>query len=89
MAIKERKQILDKLKLAITDIGAKVLRQNNSSLDSNLFPITSGKIFTDVIFDSVISAYKSGFITFLPEYYATDEVANRVKEIERASETTI
>lgn len=51
--------------------------------------ITSGKIFTDVIFDSVISAYKSGFITFLPEYYATDEVANRVKEIERASETTI
>lgn len=51
--------------------------------------ITSGKIFTDVIFDSVISAYKSGFITFLPEYYATDEVANRVKEIDRASETTI
>ncbi len=49
--------------------------------------ITSGKIFTDVIFDSVISAYKSGFIEFLPEYYATDEVANRVKEIERASET--
>lgn len=44
LAIKERKQILDKLKLAITDIGAKVLRQNNSSLDSNLFPIE----FTDV-----------------------------------------
>lgn len=49
--------------------------------------ITSGKIFTDVIFDSVISAYKSGFIEFLPEYYATDEVENRVKEIELASET--
>lgn len=44
LAIKERKQILDKLKLAITDIGARVLRQNNSSLDSNLFPIE----FTDV-----------------------------------------
>lgn len=51
--------------------------------------ITSGKIFTDVIFGSVISAYKSGFIEFLPEYYATDEVANRVREIEQASETTI
>jgi len=51
--------------------------------------ISSGKIFTDVIFDSAISAFKSGFIEFLPEYYATDEVANRVKDIERATETTI
>lgn len=51
--------------------------------------ITSGKIFTDVIFDSVISAYKSGFIEFLPEYYATEEVAIRVIEIERTYETTI
>ncbi|MEE1885308.1 phospholipase D-like domain-containing protein [Pedobacter flavus] len=51
--------------------------------------ILSGKIFTDVIFDSVISAYKSGFIEFLPEYYATEEVAFRVKEIDRASEIAI
>jgi len=51
--------------------------------------ITSGKIFTDVIFDSVISAYKSGFIEFLPEYYANEEVTIRVKEIERTNETTI
>jgi len=51
--------------------------------------ITSGKIFTDVIFGSVICAYKSGFIEFLPEYYATDEVANRVRAIEQASEITI
>jgi len=51
--------------------------------------ITSGRIFTDVIFGSVISAYKAGFIEFLPVYYATDEVANRVKEIEKVSETTI
>ncbi len=43
-AVNERKQILNKLKLAITDIGAIVLRQNNSSLDSNLFPIE----FTDI-----------------------------------------
>ena len=51
--------------------------------------IMSGKIFTDVIFGSVISAYKSGFIEFLPEYYATDEVTKRVQAIEQASETTI
>lgn len=50
--------------------------------------ITSGKIFTEVIFGSIISAYKSGFIEFLPEYYATDEVANRVRAIDQASETT-
>lgn len=57
--------------------------------DDFIARITSGKIFTDVIFDSVISAYKSGFIEFLPEYYATDEVAIRVREIEQASKTTI
>lgn len=51
--------------------------------------ITSGKIFTDVILNSVISAYKSGFIEFLPRYYAADEVAKRVMEIEQASITTI
>ena len=45
-AITERKQILDKLKLAITDIGNKILRQKNSSLDSNLFPIEYSDIFS-------------------------------------------
>jgi len=47
--------------------------------------ITSGKLFTDVIFNSVITAYKSGFIEHLPQYYATDEVSNRVKEIEEST----
>lgn len=46
LAVRERKQILDTLKLAITDIGAKVLRRNNSSLDSNLFPIEFSDIFS-------------------------------------------
>ncbi|RFZ92865.1 DUF1669 domain-containing protein [Mucilaginibacter conchicola] len=44
--------------------------------------ITSGKIFTEVILMSIISAFKTGFIDFLPRYYAADEVANRVAEIE-------
>jgi len=47
--------------------------------------ITSGKIFTDVILSSVITAYKSGFIEFLPKFYAPEEVAKRVIEIEQAS----
>lgn len=51
--------------------------------------ITSGRIFTDVILESVISAYKSGFIEYLPEYYSQDEVTHRVREIELASATTI
>ncbi|NBR15792.1 MAG: hypothetical protein EBU01_14630, partial [Crocinitomicaceae bacterium] len=47
--------------------------------------ILSGKIFTDVILDSVISNYKSGFIEYLPEYYATEEVSVRVREIEQVT----
>jgi G:T/U-mismatch repair DNA glycosylase len=48
LAVGERKRILDKLNLAITDIGAKILRQKNSSLDSNLFPIEFTNIFSIV-----------------------------------------
>jgi hypothetical protein len=47
--------------------------------------ITSGRIFTDVILNGVISAYKSGYIAFFPEYYAEDEVTKRVKEIEKST----
>jgi hypothetical protein len=32
-----------------------------------------------------MTAYKSGYIEFLPEYYAPEEVTNRVKEIEEAT----
>lgn len=46
--------------------------------------IISGKIFTEDILNGVTSAFKSGFIDFLPEYFANNEVANKVKEIERA-----
>lgn len=45
--------------------------------------IISGKIFTDVILESVIMAYNSGFIEHLPKFYATGEVARRVREIEQ------
>jgi hypothetical protein len=57
-------------------------RQIKNIYDDFNAKIISGKIFTDVIFDTVISAYKSGFVEFLPTYYAPNEVAIRVNEIE-------
>jgi hypothetical protein len=44
--------------------------------------VLSGKIFTDIILNSIISSFKTGFIDFLPEFYADQEVSNRVREIE-------
>lgn len=41
----------------------------------------SGKIFTEEIFKNLISAFKTGFIEFLPEHFASDVVAQKVKEI--------
>ncbi|MBF4473205.1 phospholipase D-like domain-containing protein [Flavobacterium sp. HJJ] len=61
-------ELQKQIKLIFDDISAKIV---------------SGKIFTDVILNSVISAYTSGFVEHLPKYYATDEVASRVREIEQ------
>jgi hypothetical protein len=66
-----------------------LLRQIKAIYDDFNARITSGQLFTDVILNSAISGYKSGFIEFLPEYYASDEVANRVKEIEYATDNQI
>lgn len=60
-------------------------KQIKSIFDDFNTRVTSGKIFTDVVLDSVISAYKTGFIEYLPEYYATEEVSNRVREIEQVT----
>jgi len=45
--------------------------------------IISGKIFTVVLLDSISTAFKSGFIEYLPEYYASEEIRIRVTEIEQ------
>lgn len=45
LAVIERKKILDVLRLGISDIGLRVLRQNNSSSDDNLFPLEFKNIF--------------------------------------------
>ena len=73
----------------IEDNYNELLKQIKNIFDDFNSRIKSGKLFTKVIFNSVISSYKSGFIRFLPEYYASDEVANRVKEIEKVSSVTI
>ena len=57
-------------------------KQIKSIYDDFNSKVISGKIFTEVIFSSIVSAYKSGFIEYLPEYYAADEVAIRVKGID-------
>lgn len=87
--LKEKEKELLNLETAFnneqTQIEAKyseLQRQIKNIYDDFNAKIISGKIFTDVIFDAVISAYKSGFVEFLPTYYAPNEVAIRVKEIE-------
>jgi hypothetical protein len=89
-AISENKSKLLSLETEINNIQNQIenkysesQRQIKDIFDDFNAKIISGKIFTDVILDSVITAYKSGFIEFLPEYYATDEVSNRAREIEQ------
>jgi hypothetical protein len=62
---------------------AELQKQIKTIFDDFSARITSGRIFTDVILGSVISAYKYGFIAFLPEFYSDDEVAKRVREVEQ------
>ncbi len=62
---------------------AEQLKQIKAIFDDFNARITSGIIFTEVILDGVVTAYKLGFIEYLPKYYATDVVANRVRDIEQ------
>ncbi|CAM3838420.1 MULTISPECIES: phospholipase D-like domain-containing protein [Flavobacterium] len=64
-------------------IFTELLKSIKSIYDDFMTTITSGKIFTDEILNSVSTAYKSGYIEFLPELYAEKEVANRVRAIEQ------
>ena len=71
-----------------TQIEAKyseLQKQIKAIYDDFSAKITSGQLFTEVILNSVIAAYKSGFIEYLPEFYASNEVGYRVKEIDLAS----
>jgi chromosome segregation ATPase len=97
--IKENDEAIMEIKTKITNIEteinniqnqiesryAELQKQLKSIFDDFNTRVISGKIFTDVVLESVIAAYKSGFIEYLPEYYATEEVSNRVREIEQVS----
>jgi hypothetical protein len=45
--------------------------------------IISGRIFSDVILNSIVYSYKTGYIDYLPQFYANVEVQSRVREIEK------
>lgn len=59
-----------------------LLANAKATYDDVISKVYSGKIFTDEILNSISTAYKSGFVEFLPELYAEREVANRVRQIE-------
>jgi len=61
---------------------AELLKNIKTIFDGFNTKIISGKIFTDEILNSIITAFKSGFIEFLPQYYAEEEVTKRVHAIE-------
>ena len=67
----------------IENIFTELLKNIRAIYDDFITRITSGKIFTDEILNSVSTAYKSGFIEYLPELYAEREIANRVRQIEQ------
>ena len=97
--VKEKEEAITECKTKITSLETEInstqnqiesrytemQKQIKSIFDDFNARVISGKIFTDIVLDSVISAYKSGFIEYLPEYYATDEVSNRVREIEQVT----
>lgn len=95
--IKEKESLLGKMKEEldylekdlnnkqnnIESIFAELLKKIKTIYDDFMAKITSGRIFTEEILNSVSTAYKTGFIEYLPELYAQNEVANRVIKIEQ------
>lgn len=91
--LKQKGEELERLEKAlntqqnnIESIFSELLKNIKAIYDDFITRITSGKIFTDEILNSVSTAYKSGYIEYLPELYAEREVANRVRQIEQVIE---
>lgn len=82
-------KLLNSLQTQIENDCNILLRQIKEIFDDFNTKVISGRIFTDVILNSVTSAFKSGFIEYLSQYYAEDEVTKRVKAIEQLSLRTI
>ena len=60
-----------------------LLKRIKAIYDDYNSKVMSGRIFSDVILNSIISAYKTGFIDYLPHYYANEEIEIRIREIEK------
>jgi hypothetical protein len=75
------KKLLE-IKNSIDSKYSNILNQIKVIFDEYCSKISSGRIFTDVILDSIVSAFKTGFIEYLPVLYSDQEVSNRVREID-------
>ncbi|MCE2743625.1 MAG: phospholipase D-like domain-containing protein, partial [Fluviicola sp.] len=94
--LKQKNEEIDKLEREINlrqnnveNTFAELLKNITVIYDNFISSITSGKIFTNEILNSVSSAYKSGFIEYLPELYAEREVSQRVRQIEQIISNSI
>jgi hypothetical protein len=70
-------------KSSIDSVYIIISKNINNIYDVFISKIKSGNLFHDEILNSISTAYKSGFIQFLTEYYAEKEVARRVREVEQ------
>lgn len=88
-AVSSKKEMLQQLEISLNETKdkiegkfAEVLSRIKRIYDDFIAKITSGKIFTEEILKSVTTAYKTGFIEFLPELYSPKEVAKRTQLID-------
>lgn len=77
------KEELNRQEIEIGKKFSQLLSNITEIYDDYIARITSGKVFTDEILSSVSTAYKSGYIEYLPELYSEREITNRVKQIEQ------
>ncbi len=89
-SIKQKNDVLERLEKElnkqqnnIENLFTELQKNLKAIYDDFMTRITSGKIFTDEILNSVSTAYKTGYIEYLPELYAEKEVTNRVQAIEQ------
>ncbi len=95
-AIEERKRILDKLKLGLTDMGKIIYRQQGSSKDHSLFPIE----FMDIVqllheHPAIVTLIVSGnsqgnsSLSWFSIFCSLNNIKLNVKELEKKQSTEI
>lgn len=88
--IEEKEEILRSILIKLDDEKNQIETKFNNYIDriKSIFDeysskVISGKIFTDEILGSILTSFVTGYIDYLPKFYASEEVTNRVREIER------